>query len=164
MYEHLKQLHEQQLWSNLCQLGAVALAVTANNAYATGGVGVTPSATGKDAISAAPGPSSSSSSSVPAPSGVPSASPGSCPSGSGSMLSPRQRLHVTAMLGEAHLECREWRRAEALLKEALQIKKHLAKTKSSAKEHANVRTINLLLSPFRDLMNIAHASFTDIRG
>ncbi len=54
----------------------------------------------------------------------------------------RQRLHVTVMLGEAYLECREHRRAEAMLKDALQIKKHLSKTKSTSKEVAMVREDN----------------------
>lgn len=80
LYDHLKQLYDSELWSNVCQLGTLTL----NRPW------------------------------------------GTCdPWG----LSGRQRLQVSVMVGDALLKCQEVKRAEEMLKQAMQIKKHMAKNK-----------------------------------
>ncbi len=92
MYEHLKQLHEQRLWSNLCQLGSVAMAV-AHNTDGGGGGGGNVALETATTVPPASGPSSSSSSSssssLPTPA-IPAsaASPGSSASPTG-IFTPR---------------------------------------------------------------------------
>lgn len=53
-------------------------------------------------------------------------------------------MHVTAMLGEAYYELREYRRAEVTLKEALQLKKELPKIKSSTSATSKVELDKLV--------------------
>ncbi len=150
MYDQVKLLYEHQLWTNLTQLGAMVLTVDANTQTQHSSRNNAAAASASAAGDMKETPCSSTSTSTSLTSSLAS------PAGAGSLLTPgyvipayscgwrdpyliyctycRQRLNVMIMLGEALWECKESRRAEAVFKEALQMKKHLAKMKSSTKQ------------------------------
>lgn len=131
MYDQVRQLYENQLWSSLCQFGPLVLTVAANHqVHAPCKEGAastwTGYAAGSDSHHSASVSSSHCNTSTPS-----SGSAAVVPT-TDHILSSRQRLVVMAMLAEAFFESKEFRRAESILKEALYLRKHLGKTKTSS--------------------------------
>ncbi len=100
MFKHLQKLYDQQLWSNLCRLGELALSNAVKDRW-----DAKTSTEPRDSLF-------------------------------GDALAPKQLYCVQAMLAEAYMECKEFRRAETLFKDALLTKKELAKGKGPSSSKA----------------------------
>lgn len=117
MYEHLQQLHECQLWSSLAQVGPLVLTMHHNqsrNAFLD--PNQTPSNV-NHGVGGSAAVGGGSEGSVPVDETRPT-----------SLLTPRQRLHTLTMVGDAHFEMGDYKRAEIAYKEVLQAKKQLGKS------------------------------------
>ena len=138
MYDQVKLLYENQLWSNLCQFGSLTLGMTKNgelaaqSSFTTGSsaasAGAPSSPEASSSNSFVPGPSTScaaSSSSSSSSSGATASSSSSSSSCSSSplllQLSPKERVYLLSMVAEAYFVTQNFANAEVLFKEALQV-------------------------------------------
>ena len=129
MYDQVKLLYENQLWSNLCRFGSLVLGMSKLDGGRGGGSNEEAAAATGDIVMGS-SPEASSSSSAPGPScstSASSSSAGCAPLSAMSMsplvlnLSPKERLYLLCMVGEAYFINQNFVSAEMLFKEALQV-------------------------------------------